>query len=81
MSRMCSKCGVNPPRTPRAAICSECAKLGGRAPVDPEAVAAAVQHDEEAASTGTAYARPNITKNQRMREAIQRAAEKKDKQE
>lgn len=75
MIRMCAKCGKNPARSPRATVCSQCSKLGSRAPVDPEAAAAADRYDAEAAKAG-AKARPNVRTNQRIREAMKRAAKK-----
>lgn len=60
-------------------MCSQCAKLGSAAPVDPAAVAAASRYDAEAAKAG-AKARPNVITNQRIRNARKRALEagKKD---
>jgi hypothetical protein len=80
MIRMCAKCGKNPARAPQATVCSQCAKLGGKAPVDPEAAAAAARYDAEARKAG-AKARPNIATNRRIREAMNRAAGKEDPQE
>lgn len=77
MPRMCAKCGKNPPRTPRSTVCSACVKLGGAAPVDPKAAAAAARYDTAAAESG-AKARPNVITNRRIRDARTRAAEKKD---
>ena len=69
MARMCSKCGINPPRTPQSSICSPCARLGAKAPVNPEAAAAAAQHDKTEGNRGSGRTRPKLTQNKRMRAA------------
>lgn len=70
--RMCSKCGINPPRSPQASVCKVCAQLGAAAPVDPAAARAAATYDREHGRDGP-RPRPDVMTHRRMAPAARTA--------